>query len=187
MKKESFILILFYVVILNITGYILKILEISLPLSMILPVFALTIGDRIIIAINRGKILKDNHPILNILHEIPYNDDNLRIYIIDDNSINSFSSFSSIALTKGLIDRLDKDEIKGVLSHELYHIKNGNSKFLTLLALLVGFIPFLCDFLRRFTNFSRGESERAKNEKLAGGIFLPIIVTVFLILAPIFT
>ncbi len=186
MKRESFILIFLYVIIFNILGYLLNGLKISLPLSIFFPVFALTIGDRIIITTNRGKKIKNNPIIDSILNEIPYNDE-IKIYIIDDNSINSLSTLSSIALTEGLINKLDRDEIKGVLAHEIYHIKNGDSKFLTLLAILVGFIPFLCDFLRRFTSFSKGKSKKAKNERLAGGIFLPIIVTMLLILAPIFT
>ena len=185
MGNRALTLIGSYVILLNLLGYLLNGLKISIPLSILLPGIAITMGDKVIMLTNRGRRLKGDPLIDEIVAQVPSSTP-IKIYILEDDSINSLSSLSSIGLTRGVLDRLDREEIKGVLAHEIYHINKGDSRFLTLLVILVGFIPFLCDFLKRFTNFSRGKSERARNERLAGGIFLPFIVMVLLILSPFF-
>ncbi|KKS82720.1 MAG: Protease HtpX-like protein [Candidatus Wolfebacteria bacterium GW2011_GWC1_43_10] len=108
-----------------------------------------------------------------------------QIYIIEDVSPNAFATGrnpknSSIALTTGLIEQLNRSEIEGVVSHELSHIKNYDILLSTVVVVLVGIIALLSDFFVRFSWMGRGRgSDRGKNPVIM------IIGIASIILAPI--
>lgn len=108
-----------------------------------------------------------------------------KIYIIDDPSPNAFATGrtpdrATIAVTSGLIQRLDKTELEGVLGHELSHIENRDSLIAVTAAVLVGFVAIMADiFLRSPRWFGRDDD----NRELRGVLYL--VGVVFAILAPI--
>lgn len=108
-----------------------------------------------------------------------------RIFIVEDDSPNAFATgrdpqHSSIAVTTGLLLRLERNELEGVIAHELSHVKNLDIRFMMLVAVLVGALTLLGDQFLRFGFFGR----RGRDREGFGGI-LAIVGIVFLILSPL--
>lgn len=100
-----------------------------------------------------------------------------RIYIIEDSALNAFATGRNpnnavVAVTTGLLQKLDKTELEGVLAHELSHIGNYDIRFMALVVVLVGIITLLADWMLRMSLFggSKKNSEGGGNN----GIFLLI-------------
>ncbi|MFH1621126.1 MAG: M48 family metalloprotease [Patescibacteria group bacterium] len=107
-----------------------------------------------------------------------------RIYIIEDDSPNAFATgrdpeHSSIAVTTGLLTRLERTELEGVLAHELSHVKNLDIRLMMLVIVLVGTISIIGDQFIRF-----GFGRKRGNRDSGGGIFV-VLGILFLILAPL--
>ena len=117
-----------------------------------------------------------------------------RVYIIDDTAPNAFATgrdpkHASIAITTGLLQKLDREELQGVIGHEMSHVRNYDIRFTLLVAVLVGSIALLADFFLRFTFFGGGPRRGGDREGGGGGgiqIVLFVVAIVLAILAPIF-
>ncbi len=115
-----------------------------------------------------------------------------RVYIIDDAAPNAFATgrdprHASIAITSGLLQKLDREELQGVIGHEMSHIRNYDIRFALLVAVLVGSIALLADVFLRFTFWGGGP--RRGNDREGGGglqLVLFLLAIVLAILAPIF-
>lgn len=116
-----------------------------------------------------------------------------KLYFIDSPALNAFATgrdpaHASIAVTRGLIERLDRTELEGVLAHELSHVKNYDIRFGTVVAIFVGFITILTDLFLRATWF--GGMRGRDNDRRGGnqlGAVLAIVGLVLLILSPLIT
>ena len=109
-----------------------------------------------------------------------------KLYVMENSQINAFASGrnpenSVICVTTGALNTLNKQELEGVLSHELSHIANYDIRFMTLTAVLVGMIAIISEIFLRSLWFRSGNSDNNKNN----AIFL-IIGIALAILAPIF-
>lgn len=109
------------------------------------------------------------------------------IFIIDDTAPNAFATgrdpqHAAIAVTRGLYQKLDRDELQGVVAHELSHIRNHDIRYTTLVAVTVGAIALLADFAIRHMWWGGGP-RRARNPG-AGAIMIAVALLVA-ILAPI--
>lgn len=107
-----------------------------------------------------------------------------KVFIIEDGAMNAFATGrnpknASIALTTGLIDKLDKNELEGVIAHELSHVKNYDILLSTVVVTLVGVVALLADF------FLRGNMLKSDDNRNSGNVFL-IVGLVLAILAPLF-
>ena len=116
-----------------------------------------------------------------------------RVYLIDDPSPNAFATgrdpqHASIAVTTGLLRRLDREELQGVIGHEMSHVRNYDIRFSLLVGVLVGGISLLAQFFLRWTFWFGGGSRRGRDDSgdLIGVLFL-LLGLVLSILAPIFT
>lgn len=103
-----------------------------------------------------------------------------KIYIIDDDSLNAFASginarSYSVSLSKGIINKLDDDELEGVIAHELTHIKNRDVRLLIISIIFVGIFSFLAELAFRSLRFA-GSGKRDKDSKGSGAIILIAIV-----------
>ena len=110
-----------------------------------------------------------------------------RIYVIDDTAPNAFATgrdpkHASIAVTRGLIDKLDRTELEGVIAHELSHVGNHDIRVMLLVTVLVGTIALLSDWMLR--SFAWGGGGRRGRDRGGGGVIL-IIAIVLAILTPI--
>ncbi len=154
-------------------------------------------GSSMVLAISRAKqIEKKDHPVLfNVVEEmtvaagIPMP----RIYIIEDSATNAFASgrdpkHAAVTVTRGLLDKLNRDQLQGVIAHELSHVRNYDVLFATIIAIQVGLIALICDFFLRYT-FWGGGRRRSSGRKDGGGSGALILVLALLlaILAPLFS
>lgn len=108
-----------------------------------------------------------------------------RVYVINDDAPNAFATgrnknHAAVAVTTGLLARLDRSELEGVLAHELAHIGNKDILLSTVVVVLVGFVSLFADFFLRSHMFGGGRD----NDSKAGGVLM-IIGIVFIILSPI--
>jgi heat shock protein HtpX len=112
-----------------------------------------------------------------------------KLYVMDSTEINAFASGrdpqnSVICVTTGTLDKLNKQELEGVIAHEMSHIANFDIRFMTLTVVLVGMISILAQiFLRSLWFSSLSSSGGNRDGRLQ--IFLIILGVVFAILAPI--
>jgi len=118
-----------------------------------------------------------------------------RIFLIDDTALNAFATgrdpeHAAVAITIGLRQQLTRDELAGVMAHELSHVRNYDTRFAMLMATMVGLIVFACDAFWRilyYSNWSaggRGSRRGGSNSKSEGGnIIMVVILVVAIILA----
>jgi heat shock protein HtpX len=103
-----------------------------------------------------------------------------KIYIIEDDSLNAFASginenSYSVSLSRGIINKLDDDELEGVIAHELSHIKNRDVRLLIISIIFVGIFSFLAELAFRSLRFAGG-GKKNKDSKGSGAIILIAIV-----------
>jgi len=114
------------------------------------------------------------------------------LYIIDTPAMNAFATgrdpkHASVAVTSGLRQRLSRDELQGVLAHELSHVKNFDIRFMTLMAVLVGVVVLVADIGTRAIFY--GGRGRSSDRGSGGGVLQVVIIVLAIILAiiaPIF-
>ena len=111
-----------------------------------------------------------------------------KLYVVNDPSPNAFATGRNpqnavICVTTGLLERMDKYELEGVLAHELSHIKNYDILFSTVISVFAGFVVMVSDFTLRY-GFRRKRDSEDKNP--IEGILL-IVGLIFVILSPLFT
>ncbi len=109
-----------------------------------------------------------------------------KIYVIEDSALNAFATGknpekASITVTTGLLNKLNRQELEGVIAHEMSHIKNYDIRFMMLTAVLVGITVLLSDFFLRSLLYGKGNSNDRGN---VNAIFI-IVGLVLAILAPI--
>ena len=157
-------------------------------------------GSNMILSMSGAREVKrDLHPRLyNVVEEMKIAaglDAMPKIYIIDDKAPNAFATGmkpekSAVAVTAGLLTRLNRDELQGVIAHEMSHIINRDVQFMTLASIMLGSIVLLSQvFLRGMWFSGGGSSRRYRTDKGGGGgghaAFL-VIAIVLAILGPIF-
>ena len=118
-----------------------------------------------------------------------------RVYLIDDTAPNAFATgrdpqHASVAITSGLLQKLDREELQGVMAHELSHVRNFDIRFSLMVGVLVGSIALLADFFLRFTFWGgvgrRGRRESSSDSGSSGiGVIIMIAAIILAILAPI--
>ena len=113
------------------------------------------------------------------------------VYVIDDPSPNAFATGRSpktgvVAVTTGLLERLDREELQGVVAHEIAHIRNNDIRFMTTLAIVVGLIPMVSHFFLRSLWYGGGSRRRSNSDHGQAQIVFFILAIVLAILAPLF-
>lgn len=147
-------------------------------------------SDKIVLSLNKARIAtKEEYAQLNNILEglclatgLPMP----KLYVMEDSAMNAFATgrnpeHAVICVTTGLLNRMDKYEIEGVLAHELSHIRNYDILLSTITIVMVGFIVIISDAFSR--GFLRGSS--SDDDDSANGIIM-IIGLIFIILSPIF-
>jgi heat shock protein HtpX len=111
------------------------------------------------------------------------------VYVIDDPATNAFATgrdpaHSSIAVTRGLLDKLNRDELQGVIAHETAHVRNYDIRFATLIGILVGLIALIADFFLR-SRWSGFGGRRSGDGGGGAGVIIMVVAVVFALLAPL--
>ena len=206
-RNKSITLVIIMGVLLALVGYFLGFyffesgeagLVIALLIWLIMSLIAYFQGDSILLSMSRArKITKEDHPrFYNIVEEMKIASGLQKmpdLYIIDDPAPNAFATGrdpnkASIVVTSGLLQRLNRDELQGVVGHELAHINNRDVLLMAIASVLLGTIVILSWHASRFMFWGGMSRSRRDSSSGAGGIQLIIIIVavVLLILAPIF-
>lgn len=111
-----------------------------------------------------------------------------RLYVIEDTAMNAFATgrdpkHAIVVATTGILSRLDRRELEGVIAHELSHIKNYDTRLMAVVAVLVGTVAYLADMFLRSLWWGGGRRDRDEDRGLAG--ILMIVGIVLAILSPI--
>lgn len=201
-KRNSIILVIVFILLILILAEVFSLYTglgyypvfFAGVLSSIMVLASYFSGDRLILAISHARPIekKDNPQLYNVVEELaiagglPLP----RIYVIDDTAPNAFATgrnprTASIVVTTGLLQKLNRDQLQGVIGHELAHIKNYDILFGTIVAILVGIVALLCDFMRRSIYY--GGHFRRKGRSKGGGDAIILLVALLLsIFAPLF-
>ena len=196
---KSVILILFFIVMIGVLGGFLGFYYGSLYFGLIFSVIAGIIytllifktGDHLILSMSGAKpVKKQDQPHLYHTVEglaVAAGLPTPKCYIIEDSALNAFATgkdpkHASITVTTGLLKKLKRQELEGVIGHEMSHIKNYDIRFMMLVTVLIGVVTLLSDFLLR--SFLWGGHGRRRDTGSIG-IILIILGIVLAIISPI--
>ena len=158
-----FLFVAFIVFLVYIVGGSLESLIFALVFSLFSVMFSYFYADKLVLDISQAKeVSKKNYPKLyNIVENlcIGAGIPRPKIYVIEDNSINAFATgrdpkHAAVAFTTGALKRLEDEELEGVAAHEISHIKNYDTRLMVIVAILVGTVVLLVDWL-----WFRGDKE----------------------------
>ena len=208
-KRNSFLLALLVVVLLGILGLFigwavtgdpraaLPSMVIAIGVGVVASLVSYYMGDAIVLTTSgaREVTAQEMPQLVNVVQElavaasIPMP----RVYLINDTAPNAFATgrdpqHASVAITTGLVQKLDREELQGVMAHELSHVRNYDIRFSLIVGVLVGSSARLADFFLRFTFWGGGRRGRRDSGGDAGnGIAVVIMIAAILlaILAPI--
>ncbi len=208
-KRQSILLAVILGVILGVLGFsigyafggsaaagVLATL-IAVGLAGLISLGSLFAGDQLVLATSQARqVDAESQPqLMNVVQEmaiaagIPMP----KVYVIDDTAPNAFATgrdpqHASVAVTSGLLEKMDREELQGVLGHELSHVRNYDIRFTLLVGVLVGSVALLSDFFLRYT-FWFGGGRRSSSDREGGGGGLQLIFTLvallLAVLAPI--
>ena len=154
---------------------------------------ALKFGDQIVLKINQGNeaFVDDERQLHNVVEEmaIAAGVPKPRIYIVESEAMNAFATGmrrekSAIGVTRGLLNNLNRDELQGVIAHEMGHILNLDIRYATAVGVVVGLIVLLSDIALRFL-FCGGGRTRGRGRGNGGAGVIVLILLVFAILSPL--
>ena len=197
-KRKTALLISIFIAVIVALGYGLdwymqgggSIVFIAVIISVLMSIFSYYNSDKLALKSTGAKLIKkENNPYVYRMVEnlcitagmpVP------KVHIIDSPALNAFATgrdpeHASIALTTGIINALENEELEGVMAHELSHVKNYDIRVMTIVVVLAGTVALIGDFFWRSQLFGGRRSNRSGN----GGGYMMIIGLVFLVLSPI--
>ena len=200
-KRKSILLIAIFVIFVILLGWIFSQISdfgygslfFAIIISFIMALASFYSGDKVALwtAGAKGPLNKNDNPYvyrmvenLAITSGLPMP----KIYLIPDPAPNAFATgrdpkHASIAITTGLIERLENEELEGVIAHELSHIKNYDIRLMMVVIVLVGIVALLSDWLLRFRFFGGRHDDRDSGGQL--GVILLLVGIVLAIISPL--
>lgn len=167
------------------------IFPIALLISIAMSFTSYWYSDKIALGVSGAKeIHKDDNPYvyrmvenLSITAGLPMP----RVYVIDDTAPNAFATgrdpdHAAIAVTTGIVDKLENEELEGVIAHELAHVGNYDTRLMTIVVVLVGLVTLMTDFMLRMAFWGGGD--RRDSGQL--GLIIMVVGFLLLLLSPLF-
>jgi len=212
-RRNSILLVLVVALILAALGFVIGyaiggnvetaviVLIGAVALALLMTAGSYFSGDSLVLAVSQAHEVKEDQApqLVDVVKELSLAAGlpTPRIYLIDDTATNAFATgrdpkHASIAVTTGLVQKLDREELQGVIGHELSHVRNYDIRFALLVGVLVGSIALLADFFLRLTfwgaMFGGGRSRSSSNREGGGGLqaVMVVVALVFAVVAPIF-
>ena len=200
-KRKSFLLIAIFVIFVIFLGWIFSQISdfgygslfFAIIISLVMALVSFYSGDKVALwtAGAKGPLNKNDNPYVYRLVEnlcITAGLPTPKIYLIPDPAPNAFATgrdpkHASIAITTGLIERLENEELEGVIAHELSHIKNYDIRLMMIVIVLVGVVALLSNWLLRFRFFGDRHNDRDSGGQL--GTILLLIGIVLAIISPL--
>ena len=207
-RRNSVLLALTVILVLGLLGMVIGIAvtralgaavpaaALAIGIGVVASVIAYYAGDSLVLTVSGAKEVteRDQPQLLNVIQEIALaaNVPMPRVYLIDDTAPNAFATgrdpaHASVAITIGLLQKLDREELQGVMAHELSHVRNYDIRFSLMVGVMVGSIALLADFFLRYSFWGGGRrSSRDSDSGMGGlGVVIFILAMVLAILAPI--
>ncbi len=211
-KRNSIVLMVIMAAVLLVVGFVIGMvvfgpegglfgLMIAMVIWLVMTLVSFSSGDQILLAASKAtRVTHDVHPqLFNVVEEMKIAaglPTMPKVYIINDSAPNAFATgrspnTASVAVTAGLLARLNRDELQGVIAHEISHIVNRDILFVTLAGVMLGSIVLISQvFLRGMFYSSMMGSRRRYSSGSGGGgggaqIVMLVIAIVVAILAPI--
>jgi heat shock protein HtpX len=207
-KRQSFLLAAFVIFVFALLGFTIGYaITGSTAGAAVVTAFALGIGavtgvgsyfsgDKLVLAVSQARPVDaaSAPQLMNVVQEMALaaNVPMPAVYVIDDTAPNAFATgrdpaHASIAITSGLLEKLDREELQGVIGHELSHVRNYDIRFSLIVGVMVGTIALLADFFLRFTFWSNVGGRRSSSREGGNGAqaVVTVIAVVLAILAPI--
>jgi len=196
-RRTALLMAIFFLVIIGL-GYVFAriydsnaILIWAVGISVAMSWMSYFNSDKLALATSRARALRPNDSLeerkiqhlvenLSITAGVPLP----KIYIIDDSAPNAFATgrdpkHASIALTRGLIEKLNKVEIEGVIAHELSHVRNWDILLSTVSITLVGIVTLLADWFMRVRISQNDHDRNSGNALVIIGIILAVLAPMF--------
>ena len=205
-KRNSLLLIAVFMVFFAVVGLLIGnvwggdwrfgvvVAVVAASVAFLLAVLSYYGGSSAILGISRARRIarSDDPQLYNVVEELciagglPLP----KIYVIDDTALNAFATgrdpkHASIAITAGLRQKLSRDELQGVIAHELSHVRHFDIRYAMLMAVMVGVLVMLCDVFMRSMIWGGGRSRRRRSNSRGGGGLLVLVALVLSIVAPI--
>jgi len=206
-RRNSFLMAAFVVVLLGLLGFAIGFAVsgepaggvvttgIALLVGSLAGIGTYFAGDSLVLSVSGAREVDESAApqLLNVVREmaIAANVPMPKVYVIDDTAPNAFATgrdpqHASVAITTGLLEKLDREELQGVIAHELAHVRNLDIRFSLIVGVMVGAIAILADFFLRFTFWGGG---RGRNRDSGGGggaqAIVFIVAIALAILAPL--
>jgi len=196
--RKTWALIIGFLVLIISFGWVVSqaygdptILYIFAGVASLMSVISYWFSDKIVIASTRAKevTMATNPELVRIVENLAITAGlpMPRVYIVPEMAPNAFATgrdpkHAVVAVTEGLLARLDRSELEGVIAHELSHVGNRDMLLGTVIVVLVGFISVVSDVLLRARIFGGGRDRDSKNDifallSIAGAIIAPIAAT----------
>jgi heat shock protein HtpX len=156
---------------------------------------SLAFGDKMVLAMANAKTIEksDAPQLYNVVEEmaIAAGVPMPRVMVLETDALNAFATGTkpgkgTIAVTRGLLNSLNRDELQGVVAHEMAHLANLDTRYMVVVGVTVGLIALICDMVLRSMAWGRSNRSSSSSRKGGGGAaILIILLIVVAILAPI--
>ncbi len=152
-------------------------------------------GDRIVLRLTGAtEVTADEEPVLhNVVEEMAIAAGIVkpRIYVLDTPALNAFATGmtparSAIGVTRGLLDALNREELQGVVGHEMGHVVNWDIRYATAVGVIVGLIALVSDAALRTLYLSNRSGNRSSGKGGGSAAIVMIVLVAFAALAPVF-
>ena len=209
-KRNSLLLIAGFILFVVVFGYVVGFAWVGDPVGALFGLaLALVVGvvsglatyyggGRLMLAASSAReVIHEEAPVLyNVVEEmalagglpVP------KVYIIEDTATNAFATgrdpeHAAVAVTSGLLEKLERDELQGVIAHEMSHVGNLDIRYAMLVGVLVGTTVLISDFFLRSLWFGAGRRRGGGGDNRGGGqiqLIMMVVALLLAILAPIF-
>lgn len=155
---------------------------------------SLAFGDRMVLSMANAKEIEkaDAPQLYNVVEEMALaaGVPQPRVMVLETDALNAFAtgtrvSNGTIVVTRGLLNALSRDELQGVVAHEMSHLANLDTRYMVVVGVTVGLIALVCDMLLRNLAWGRGNSSSSNDKKSGGTVILIVLLVVVAVLAPI--
>ena len=198
-KRRSYLLIFFFILIIAAIGYVFSLytqwgygaLVAAVVIAIVMSWGSYYYSDQIVLGMSGAvPVTKEQEPHLwntveglSMAAGLPMP----RLYVIEDTAPNAFATgrdpqHAALAVTRGLLDKMNRLELEGVVGHEMAHIRDYDIRFMMLVSVLVGTVVLLSDWMLRSLWYGRG---RRSGDRGGGSGILMLIGLIFVILSPI--
>jgi len=197
--RKTYFLIAFFLVFVIAVGWVFSqamnssaLLWVAVIFSTLMSVGSYWYSDKIVLSMSKAHLVEfeDNKELYRLVENLcitaglPLP----KIYIIDDSAPNAFATgrdpeHAVVAVTSGILEKLDRSELEGVIAHELSHIGNRDILLSTVVVVLVGVVALLADYFKNFLWWGGGRDNDSNNSNNAVIMIVAILLS---ILAPLF-